>query len=42
MVEKVQVPESRVFPTHKEWDKAFGPDVKGFGSRVQEVSGRGI
>jgi hypothetical protein len=41
LVEKVQVPESRVFPTHKEW-LASGPDVKGFGSGVREVSGRGI
>jgi hypothetical protein len=31
MVEKVRVPESHVLPMHREWDKASGPDVKGFG-----------
>jgi hypothetical protein len=33
LVEKVQVPESYVLPTRREWDKASGPDVNGFGVR---------
>jgi hypothetical protein len=31
LVEKVWVPESCVLPMHREWDRAPGPDVKGFG-----------
>jgi hypothetical protein len=31
LVEKVRVPESRVLPKHREWDKASGPDMKDFG-----------
>jgi hypothetical protein len=30
LVEKVRVPEFRVLPTRREWDKASGPDMKGF------------
>jgi hypothetical protein len=41
LVEKVQVPESRMLPTHREWDKAFGPDVKGFGVRRPGTFRRG-
>jgi hypothetical protein len=33
LVEKVQVCESHVLPMRREWDKASGPDVKGFGVR---------
>jgi hypothetical protein len=33
LVEKVQVPESLMVPTCREWDKASGSDVKGFGVR---------
>jgi hypothetical protein len=31
LVEMVWVPEAHVLPTRMEWDKASGPDVKGFG-----------
>jgi hypothetical protein len=31
LVEIVRVLEAHVLPTHREWDKASGPDVKGFG-----------
>jgi hypothetical protein len=31
LVEKVQVPESLIMLTRREWDKASGPDMIGFG-----------
>jgi hypothetical protein len=33
LVEKIRVPESHVLPMHREWDKASGLDMKGFGVR---------
>jgi hypothetical protein len=42
LVENVWVPESRVLPMRREWDKASSPDMKGFGSGGQKPSGGGI
>jgi hypothetical protein len=33
LVEMVRVLESHVLPTRRDWDKASGLDVKGFGVR---------
>jgi hypothetical protein len=42
LVEKVWVPESHVLPKHREWDRASGPDMKGFGVRRPGTFWRGI
>jgi hypothetical protein len=42
LVEKIRVPESHVLPMHREWDKASGLDMKGFGSGGWEPSSGGI